>query len=224
MSTKQKNMERRTAAHKVMRASVIKRDGDDAARGIEGYAALFYDGTPETEYELWSGVRERIMPGAFDEALRLPDDVRGLINHDVNRLLGRTGSGTMRLQADKVGLHYDIDVPDTGDGRDIVELVERGDMSGSSFCFICTDERWYKVEDGEETIEIREILGCRLYDVGPVTFPAYDGTTAGTRDGDGDFSEARESHKRYRQGEGRRERKRRQMDMDVRVAEIQTEV
>ena len=213
MSTNEKrNMERRVAAHKAMRANVIKRDGDSKPTKIEGYAAVFYDGTPETEYELWSGVRERIKPGAFDEALAAGDDVRGLINHNSNRLIGRTSSGTMRLSVDKVGLRYEIDVPDTQDGRDILELVDRGDMSGSSFCFVCTDERWFR--DGDD--EIREVLCARLYDVGPVTYPAYDATTAGTRDA-GDYAEARASLDAHHR---RLDHQRQQMDMDVRMAEI----
>src|ERR1700728_2523684 len=80
----------------------------DGTSEICGYGAVFYDGTPDTEYPMWPGAVERIMPGAFDRALR-EDDVRGLFNHDPNLLLGRTASGTMRLRVDDVGLWYSID-------------------------------------------------------------------------------------------------------------------
>ncbi|GAF69242.1 unnamed protein product, partial [marine sediment metagenome] len=148
---------------------------------LVGYAAVFYrKGDPATEYELWDGVVERVMPGAFDRALREKDDVRGLFNHDRTLLLGRTSSGTMRLSVDQVGLKYAIDVPDTQAGRDVIIVAERGDLSGSSFSFLPDDSGgvlWREEEDGD----IRELHSVKLYDVGPVTFPAYEGTTAGVR-------------------------------------------
>ena len=137
---------------------------------ISGYAAVFYDGTPGTEYELVPGVAERIMPGAFSQALR--SDVRGLFNHDPTNVLGRTEAGTMRLSVTKRGLRYTIDPPDTQMARDLMTSIRRGDVSGSSFGFRVTEEEW--VRDGDQ--EIVEIRGVQLHDVGPVTFPAYRAT------------------------------------------------
>ena len=86
----------------------LREDENKKPAGITGYAAVFYDGTPNTEYELCDGLRERIMPGAFDRAMSEGHDVRGLFNHDANMLLGRTTSGTCRLSVDSRGLKYDI--------------------------------------------------------------------------------------------------------------------
>lgn len=156
---------------------------------ITGYAAVFYrEGDKGTEYELFPGLVERIMPGAFDAALR-EDDVRGLANHKPELLLGRRRAGdasaTMRLSVDDVGLKYEIDVPDTEAGRSTYESVRRGDLDGSSFAFDTSVDwgakrgsvTWREV-DGTT---IREIGSLTLYDVGPVTFPAYSGATAGIR-------------------------------------------
>ena len=165
----------------------VERREDDDARTITGYAALTYDGTPDTEYELWKGSVERIAPGAFNRAAA-EDDVRGLFNHDSDHLLGRTTAGTMRLTVDAKGLRYEIDAPDTQAGRDVVTSIDRGDLSGSSFSFRVTDERW--TEEGD--LEVRTILAVELFDVGPVTFPAYTNTTAGTREAD--LAEARSGH------------------------------
>lgn len=141
---------------------------------ISGYGAVYYrDDDPDTEYQLWEGMTERIMPGAFDWAIE-NSDVRGLINHDSNRLLGRTKSGTMKLKTDSVGLHYEITLPDTQDGRDAKELVSRGDMDGSSFAFTVRDQEVVRNE-GASVREIREVA---LFDVGPVTYPAYAATSA----------------------------------------------
>ncbi|MEZ6117480.1 MAG: HK97 family phage prohead protease [Pirellulaceae bacterium] len=75
---------------------------------IQGIAAVFYRaGDPSTEYELWKGAVERIMPGAFDKTL--PErDVVALWQHDHTRPLGRLSAGTLTINVDAVGLHYAI--------------------------------------------------------------------------------------------------------------------
>lgn len=166
--------ERRALAMKTAEVRIAE-DGDE--RQIVGYAAVTYDGTPDTEYELYEDYVERIMPGAFDRALAEKDDVRGLFNHDPDNLLGRTSAGTMALAVDKKGLRYEIQPGDTTMARDVVEHIKRGDVDGSSFAFRVTDEDIRKEDD----VYIREISGVRLFDVGPVTYPAYTATTSGYR-------------------------------------------
>lgn len=156
----------------------------DGAKAIVGYGAVYYDGSERTEFELWPGMIERIMPGTFDRALRAADDVRGLFNHDPNQVLGRTGSRTLKLVSDTRGLRYEISPPDTATGRDVMELVRRGDVSGSSFSFaVPPDGQRMKLEKrAGVTVKVREIINVDpLYDVGPVTFPAYEATAAGVR-------------------------------------------
>ncbi|HUU97154.1 MAG TPA: HK97 family phage prohead protease [Phycisphaerae bacterium] len=143
---------------------------------ISGYAAVFYDGTPRTEYPLWEGAVERILPGAFDRALK-EDDIRALFNHDPSAVLGRSAAGTLVLSIDATGLAYRIDAPDTQVGRDVSESVRRRDVTGSSFAFMVTDQEWRT----ENSVDIREVKGVRLFDVGPVTYPAYTATTVGAR-------------------------------------------
>jgi HK97 family phage prohead protease len=151
-------------------------EGDEAR--ISGYGAVFYDGTPGTEYRLREDMVERLMPGAFDRAIR-EDDVRGLFNHDPNNVLGRSQAGTMTLTADGTGLRYEIIPGDTTIGRDVREHLKRGDVTGSSFSFeLGKNGQEFRKENG---LIIREIKSVRLFDVGPVTFPAYTGTTAEAR-------------------------------------------
>lgn len=165
----------------------IRSDGSKN-RILTGYAAVFYDGTPETQYELWNDsygrAVERIMPGAFDAAMGKPDDVRALWNHDPNWILGRTSAQTLRLTVDRRGLLYEIDLPNTQMARDIEEHVRRGDVTGSSFSFEIRPggDKWRTAQDEESNYyDVREILSVELFDVGPVTFPAYVGTSAGMR-------------------------------------------
>lgn len=164
---------------------VLKREAD-GARTIEGYAAVFYNADQKgTEYALWSDMVERIMPGAFDRALREKDDARGLFNHDANFLLGRVSSNTLRLSVDGVGLKYEIDLPDTQAARDVATAIERGDLTGSSFAFIPTKVTWIEEKQGDSYREIRQIEDVELFDVGPVTYPAYEATTTGVRNESG---------------------------------------
>ncbi|TVQ59907.1 MAG: HK97 family phage prohead protease [Phycisphaerales bacterium] len=184
---------------------------EDGTRRLTGYAAVYYDGTPGTQYRLWKGAVERILPGAFDSLLASGPDVRALFNHDSDKVLGRTRSGTLTITADTRGLHYDIVLPNTAIASDLAVSVERGDVSGSSFSFGGAVDEWRR--EGE--MEIREIRGFGLVlDVGPVTFPAYDATTVGARADEpppalrchGEPVEARAAYEAWRaaEAEGRR--------------------
>lgn len=152
----------------------------DGGRRLVGYGAVFYRADdPGTEYRLYRGVVERIAPGAFKTAIA-SGDARALFNHNPTALLGRLSKGTLRLSEDRRGLRYEIDVPDTSAGRDVLELVERGDVDGSSFGFNVIAERWTAADD----LEVRTLLEVELIDVGPVTFPAYSSTSAEAASGD----------------------------------------
>lgn len=134
---------------------------------IRGYAALY-----ASESRPLDGFVEDIEPGAFEEILRSNPDVFGRFNHQ--RLLGRTSSGTMRLFSDSRGLRYEIDAPEHA--SDVVEMIRRGDVRGSSFAFRTsgTNEKWWKDDKGRTRRTIRKFDG--LYDAGPVESPAYLGT------------------------------------------------
>lgn len=154
---------------------------------ITGYAAVFYDANdPGTEYRLYDDVVERIMPGAFTRALA-EDDVRALFNHDANRVLGRSAAGTLRLSVDAKGLRYEIDPPDTQTARDLVTSIRRGDINGSSFGFVPRATTYRKNDAGGYAVERSDV---QLFDVSPVTFPAYASTDAGVR-ADGDAESVR---------------------------------
>lgn len=144
---------------------------------LVGYAALY-----DTLSEDLGGFREKLKKGCFSRALQEKQDVLARAEHDSRLLLGRTSSGTLRLSADDKGLRYEVDCPDTQAGRDIAELVRRGDVKQSSFAFIIPDPKenveWDRSEDGEI---IRTILDVDLVDVAPVAMPAYTETTVSAR-------------------------------------------
>ncbi len=170
---------------------------------IFGLATTYYDGTEATEFKLWTDTVERIMPGAFARAIKEKDDVRALLNHEPDNLLGRTSAKTLILRETKRGPEYEIRPANTMVARNVVTWAKRKELTGSSFSFEIPlgGEKWRR--EGE--LDIREIYDVLLFDVGPVTFPAYEGTSVGVRaSNDNDFAEARASHARWQALEGKK--------------------
>ncbi len=152
-----------------------------AGLGIEGHGAVFNQLSQDL-----GGWRERIMPGAFTRNLATQPDVRALFNHDPNQVLGRTKAKTLRLKEDDIGLHYDVDLPDTQIARDVHTSIDRGDVDQSSFGFFVREQKWSEEPDpadatGKATMIVREVHDADLSDVSPVTYPAYLGADVDTR-------------------------------------------
>jgi HK97 family phage prohead protease len=108
--------------------------------------------------------------------------VRALFNHQPDWLLGRTTSGTLRMHEDEQGLAVEIDCPDTQLCRDMVLTpMERGDLTQMSFAF--TVGNGGTVWEEQDGIYIRNITKfAQLFDVSPVTYPAYPETDVGLRE------------------------------------------
>lgn len=156
--------------------SVELRVVDDGQPKIEGYAAVFNELSGNL-----GGFVERIEPGFFSGCLG--QDVRALWNHNPDIVLGRTMNGTLALSEDRHGLMVSIVPPDTQAGMDALASVRRGDVNQMSFAFTVAPkgDNWSTNDNG---IRLRTLLpgGCAaLYDVSPVTFPAYPQTSAQVR-------------------------------------------
>lgn len=145
----------------------IRAEGPDS-RTISGIA-IPYGSKTDLGY-----FRERIRAGAFRASLDGGDQL-ALYNHDMGRLLGRVLSGTLVLEDTAEGLRFSLDVPNTSDGNDVMELVRRGDLKGMSFGFYVVDEEWSP--DYKE----REIIEAELLEVSVVSRPAYTDTSVALR-------------------------------------------
>ena len=141
---------------------------------IRGHAIVF----DALSVVIWS-FRERIRKGAFAESIE-KDDIRSLWNHDSSRVLGRVQAGTMRCWEDDTGVAFSVEPPDTQAGQDALTSIRRGDVSQMSFGFRALPQgvEWSEDEDGQL---IRTITKGTLYEVSPVTFPAYPQTSADVR-------------------------------------------
>ena len=180
------------------RTRVELRDTDGGGPpDIVGMAAPFYSpDIPGSEYRLWDGAVERIMPTAFDGAIADGNDVFATFNHDVNNLLGRRRSSTLTLEKTDEGLAYRIKGKDTPAYRELTTSIERGDVYGSSFTFSIRagGVEWTKDDDED----VRELHSLELYELGPVVSPAYEATETGLRNKE-QLQEARDSWRAWNQ-------------------------
>ena len=153
-------------------------------RTIEGYAIVF-DVRSNVMYD-WEGGRkfvEVIERRAVTDELLNSCDIRALIEHNNQRLLARSnkGQGTLQLEIDEHGLKYRFVSPNTTHGNDIVEMVKRGDINGSSFAFRSLQEnvKWEKGTNGVWLRTIQKIDFIR--DVTMTADPAYSQTEVSVR-------------------------------------------
>lgn len=156
----------RTPEKEIRAAAELRASG----RRLVGYVARF-----DTEARIGT-FTETIKPGAFRASLASGRDVLALADHDPARVLGRTRSGTLELREDAEGLAFELQVPDTQTGRDLLALAERGDLGGCSFGFTVADggEHW----EGDR----RELRAVNLAEVSIVqAWPAYQSTTVEAR-------------------------------------------
>ena len=149
-------------------ATEIRADGEQGV--IEGHSAMF---------GIWTDIgpfRERVEPGAFRDTIA-QDDVRALFNHDPNMVLGRTSNGTLALEERQKGLFMRATPNmDTQVGKDVTAWVKRGDIKGQSYGFTVLEDSWETKDIEGEAVEHRTVKKVKLFDVGPVTFPAEEET------------------------------------------------
>lgn len=151
----------------------LRADAD--GRKLGGYAAVF--NTPATIAGAWI---EEVAPGAYSKTIS-EHDIRALWNHDPGVVLGRNKASTLRLWEDSHGLNAEIEPPDNEWGRPVLQAVKRGDVTGMSIAFRAIKQEWVHPPEGSRELPRRTIREVKLYEVSPVTFPAFESTTIGVR-------------------------------------------
>lgn len=141
---------------------------------VGGYAARFNVRSKDL-----GGFQEIILPGAFAVSLTSTRDVLALASHDIDKLLARTANKTLRVWEDQKGLRFEAQMPDTSYARDLLALMQRGDIVGCSFGFICPPGGDSFTEEGPTIV--RTVRTADLYEVSIVAMPAYDATSVAVR-------------------------------------------
>lgn len=166
---------------------------------LTGHAAVFNSPTRI------DGFDEVVRPGAFTKTL-LRGDALMLWNHDPSRPpLGRVSAGTLRLAEDDRGLRVELDPPTSA--SDIVEAVERRDVTGMSFGFTVPKggDRWTE-RNGRK---LRELLEVNLIETSIVVWPAYAATEIS--------AEARKMVRNWNSDLARRRRELDEMEAEMRA-------
>lgn len=154
--------------------------GDAEGSTLFGYAAVFNE---DTTIDSWEGrFIERIAPGAFKKTLReSADRVKVLFNHGMDPQIGDKPLGRASvIEEDAHGLRVEVPLARTSYNEDIKALLADGSLDGMSFRMSVTKDEWQQPDD-DQALPIRTIKEVRLYEFGPVTFPAYSATQAGVR-------------------------------------------
>lgn len=169
---------------------VREAEGETPGRTITGYAILF--NTPSEP--LWSDedseAREVIAPEAITKELLDGCDIKFTMYHDRQLILGRSnkGVGTLGYFVDEKGVGFNLELPESPNGDEALELVKRGDISGCSFAFTTRYwdrdfvERKSEIVDGVDmiTYTVRGITG--VYDFTLAADPAYPDTSVEARE------------------------------------------
>ena len=176
MDKEQRNEENGREVRSLPVDNLEVRTDEEGQHTIRGHAAVF----DQFSQPIAGQFVEKVSRGAFSRALEEQQDVRALWNHDSALVLGRTKSGTLRLREDRQGLAVEIDPPDTQVGRDAVESIRRGDVDQMSFGFVVKQDS-FEERGGPNGELVRTLEDVDLFDVSPVTYPAYEGTDVAVR-------------------------------------------
>lgn len=160
--------------------------GDEEQRYVSGIGIVY-----DKEVEIWPGLREKIRAGAFDASLKSGAEIKSYFNHRADFVLATTKSSpALELEDTATGLRFKAPIPPTTYGKDLAINLERKNVRGASFSFSIDDDGGDIVTRDKNGVVHREIVKGTIYEVGPVTNPAYPQTKVGLRDAEEAYKEA----------------------------------
>lgn len=151
-------------------------------RTISRYGVVFDSDSLPLMVENESGERFTIIERITRDSVKDADmeDMICARNHNFDKILGRRSNGTMKIEVDNDGIKYTTQVCKTTYGDDTLENVRRNDIEGSSFVFSMDLREGYEIQEHADGMLIaipKKIT--KIYEMGPVTSPAYLGTIEG---------------------------------------------
>lgn len=165
----------------------------EESRAIEGYV-LKFGVRSRLLCDWWDYYYEVLEPGCVTREMLDRQDIKLTMFHDRQLILARSnkGTGTLNYEVDAVGVRFWAEMPRTVDGDKALELVQRGDIAGCSFCY-STDEGdsenavsyerlKEKTENGEDIL-LRHVKRIdNVYDFTLAADPAFEQTTVSRRE------------------------------------------
>lgn len=194
------------------------KEGQPQSRMIEGYAIVFGQES-RLLVDYWDAYREIIEPGAVTEDDLKGFDIKMTMYHNREKILARSnkGEGTLTLSVDEVGVKYSFEAPNTPDGDTALELVRRGDLSGSSFMYWTDESTNVTYEKTAEGVLLRHVNKIsQIYDMTIAADPAYTQTNVTAREVEAQGIEISKKKHQYKEKEGiRRELDRCRRELDL---------
>lgn len=171
--------EPRTGVFRMVPGAMARADVTDDGNTLVGYASVF--NTWAEIDGVMGSFREQIDSKAFNRTLtNNKDQIKVLFNHGMDPSIGSKPLGKPReIKPDDMGLWTETPLDETSYNADIRASLRSGALDGMSFMFDVVKDEWDR--DTEDGIPERTIREVRLYEFGPVTWPAYATTTAGIR-------------------------------------------
>lgn len=165
---------------------------EDGTKTVSGYVVKFN----KRSHLIYGEFYEKVAKGAFTRSLQ-QNTIKALWNHRSDFVLGSTGSGTLRLEEDDIGLRFELDLPNSSWGNDAYESIQRGDVDGVSFGFFVREDNWEFLKD--EDLYERTLLDVDMHEISPTPFPAYPDSEIGKRSIEGIPDTKEERRKRQEQ-------------------------
>jgi HK97 family phage prohead protease len=167
-------------------------DGIELRKDAETSEQKYVDGIGviyDREEQLWDGYYEKIDRMAFKDCLSKNPEIKSFFNHDPNYVLSTNTSNPALVITDMGdGLFFSSPIPDTSYGKDLIENLSRGNVKGASFTFTVDADDVSTDRNGDYH---RTIMKATIYELGPVTNPAYVQTQVSLRDKDSLLQEAK---------------------------------
>ncbi len=145
-------------------------DNEDEPRRVSGLGVVY-----DKEVELFPGYMESVVKDAYKESIEKERDraIKSYFNHDPNQVLATTKSDPpLLIENRENGVFYDAEIPNTSYGNDLEANLERNNIEGSSYSFVVPEDgdEWWEDDEG---IVHRKILKGEIFELGPVTDPAF---------------------------------------------------
>lgn len=130
------------------------------------------------------GFIEILHRGCISQELIDSSNIVFLYNHDYNQVIARAnkGKGTLNIDLRDDGVYFDLEVPNTTMGNDLLENIRLGNITQCSFGFRYANEEGAYKDEKIDGVWYRNVYKIgELFDLSAVTYPAYDDTYVNAR-------------------------------------------